>query len=43
MAVFKEIENANVLILGASQGIGFGFVARVLQLERSSKIYATYR
>lgn len=43
MAVFKEIENANVLILGASQGIGFGFVARFLQLESISKIYATYR
>lgn len=43
MPPLQEIENANVLILGASQGIGLGFVSRLLQLDNIAKIYATYR
>ncbi len=43
MSGFKEMDNANVLILGASQGIGLGFVKRLLELDRSARIYATYR
>ena len=35
--------NPNILIVGASQGIGFGFVKQFLQDHEISKIYATYR
>jgi NAD(P)-dependent dehydrogenase (short-subunit alcohol dehydrogenase family) len=38
-----EINQGNVLIVGASQGIGLGFVRKLLQDGRSTKIYATYR
>ena len=43
MSAFKEMKNANALILGASQGIGLGFVKKLLQLDSIGKIYATYR
>ena len=33
----------NILIVGASQGIGLGFVKQFLQDQEVSKIYATYR
>ncbi len=35
--------NNNVLIVGASQGIGLGFVRALLQNEAIAKIHATYR
>lgn len=35
--------NNNVLVIGASQGIGLGFVRALLQNETTAKIYATYR
>lgn len=35
--------NLHVLIVGASQGIGFGFVNHLLQDENIATIYATYR
>jgi NAD(P)-dependent dehydrogenase (short-subunit alcohol dehydrogenase family) len=38
-----EINQGNVLIVGASQGIGLGFVRKLLEDGRSAKIYATYR
>jgi NAD(P)-dependent dehydrogenase (short-subunit alcohol dehydrogenase family) len=38
-----EINQGNVLIVGASRGIGLGFVRKIFQDGRSSKIYATYR
>ena len=34
---------SNILIVGASQGIGLGFVKQILQDNQVSKIYATYR
>lgn len=34
---------ANALVVGASQGIGLGFVRRLLQDGRWQRIYATYR
>jgi len=37
------INQGNALIVGASQGIGLGFVRKLLQDGRSAKIYATYR
>ncbi|MGK7875552.1 MAG: SDR family NAD(P)-dependent oxidoreductase [Xenococcaceae cyanobacterium] len=37
------IKNANALIVGASQGIGLGFVRRLLQYDKIAKLYATYR
>ncbi|BAB73377.1 SDR family NAD(P)-dependent oxidoreductase [Anabaena sp. FACHB-709] len=43
MSFIDEINHANVLIVGASQGIGLGFVKKLLQDDRIAKIYATYR
>ncbi|WP_414565371.1 MULTISPECIES: SDR family NAD(P)-dependent oxidoreductase [unclassified Anabaena] len=43
MSFINEINNANALIVGASQGIGLGFVQKLLDDERIAKIYATYR
>ncbi|MBD2771714.1 SDR family NAD(P)-dependent oxidoreductase [Iningainema tapete] len=43
MSFINEINNANALIIGASQGIGLGFVRNLLQNERIAKVYATYR
>jgi NAD(P)-dependent dehydrogenase (short-subunit alcohol dehydrogenase family) len=43
MSFIDEINQVNALIVGASQGIGLGFVKKLLQDERISKIYATYR
>lgn len=37
------INHANALIVGASQGIGLGFVRNLLQQDNVQKIYATYR
>jgi NAD(P)-dependent dehydrogenase (short-subunit alcohol dehydrogenase family) len=38
-----EMNHGNALIVGASQGIGLGFVRKLLQDGRSANIYATYR
>lgn len=35
--------NKNILIIGASRGIGLGFVTSLLQREENVNIYATYR
>ncbi|BAY26093.1 short-chain dehydrogenase/reductase SDR [Calothrix sp. NIES-2100] len=43
MSFIDEINQVNALIVGASQGIGLGFVKKLLSDERISKIYATYR
>nr|WP_290225621.1 SDR family NAD(P)-dependent oxidoreductase [Trichocoleus desertorum] len=43
MSVFAEIQSANALIVGANGGIGLGFVQQLLQDDRITKIYATYR
>lgn len=43
MSLPNQITNANVLIVGASQGIGLGFVQKLLQDDKIGKIYATYR
>ncbi|MBD2440738.1 SDR family NAD(P)-dependent oxidoreductase [Nostoc sp. FACHB-110] len=43
MSFITNIQNANVMIIGASQGIGLGFIKKLLQDEKVSKIYATYR
>ncbi|MBF2016637.1 MAG: SDR family NAD(P)-dependent oxidoreductase [Rivularia sp. T60_A2020_040] len=39
----KEIHNANALIVGASQGIGLGFVKSLLLDNNIARIFATYR
>ncbi|AFY99647.1 SDR family NAD(P)-dependent oxidoreductase [Calothrix sp. PCC 6303] len=39
----NQINPANVFIIGATQGIGLGFVQNLLQDTRVGKIYATYR
>ncbi|MEM9275448.1 MAG: SDR family NAD(P)-dependent oxidoreductase [Cyanobacteria bacterium P01_F01_bin.143] len=36
-------DQSNVFVVGASQGIGFGFVKQLLSNNQVSKIYATYR
>ena len=41
--MLTEIESANALIVGASQGIGLGFVKSLLQQDNLKSIYATYR
>lgn len=40
---FDEINLVNVLIVGATQGIGLGFVQKLVEDTRIAKIYATYR
>ena len=39
MSVIEEIHNANALIVGASRGIGLGFVKALLQDSDIAKIY----
>ncbi len=43
MSFIDEINHVNALIVGASRGIGLGFVKRLLQDDRITKVYATYR
>lgn len=43
MSFIDEINPVNVLIVGASQGIGLGFVKKLLQDDRIAKVYATSR
>lgn len=43
MSVINGIKNTNALIVGASQGIGLGFVIKLLQDGDINKVYATYR
>ena len=43
MSFIDEINPVNALIVGASQGIGLGFVKNLLQDRRIAKIYATSR
>lgn len=43
MSFIDEINPVNVLIVGASQGIGLGFVKKLLQDDRISKVYTTSR
>jgi len=38
-----SVHQGNALIVGASQGIGLGFVKKLLAAGQTSKIYATYR
>lgn len=38
-----EITSTNILIIGASRGIGFGFVKILLERDKNVNIYATYR
>mgnify|MGYP001799106655 FL=1 len=46
MSVIEEINHGNALIIGATRGIGLGFVKALLQdnnIANIAKIYATYR
>lgn len=43
MSLIDGIHKINVLIVGASQGIGLGFVSSLLENSSIAKIYATYR
>lgn len=43
MSVFEGIESISVLVVGASQGIGLGFVRHLLCDSRVGRVYATYR
>ncbi|MEH2114295.1 SDR family NAD(P)-dependent oxidoreductase [Nostoc sp.] len=43
MSFIDEINPVNALIVGASQGIGLGFVKKLLQDHTIAKIYATSR
>lgn len=41
--MLSEIKQANTLVVGASQGIGLGFVRSLLQQAHIQHIFATYR
>ncbi|WP_026733594.1 SDR family NAD(P)-dependent oxidoreductase [Fischerella sp. PCC 9605] len=41
--MFTDADLPNALIVGASQGIGLGFVKKLLELESIARVYATYR
>lgn len=43
MSVLQELIPLQVLVIGASRGIGLGFVKQFLQYQSITKIYATYR
>ena len=43
MSVLTNLANANALVVGASQGIGLGFVKQILANQAIAKIFATYR
>ncbi|MHC5726038.1 MAG: SDR family NAD(P)-dependent oxidoreductase [Nostoc sp.] len=43
MSFIDKINPVNALIVGASQGIGLGFVKKLLQDDRIAKVYATSR
>ena len=43
MSVLSQIDRANALIVGASRGIGLGFVKQLLANQTIAKIFATYR
>lgn len=43
MAILPEVAQASVLVVGASRGIGLGFVQQLLDEPRVTKLYATYR
>ena len=41
--MLAEVSQVNVLIVGASQGIGLGFVRSFLQQSNTARVFATYR
>ena len=43
MSVLSKIDRANALVVGASQGIGLGFVKQLLANQAMARIFATYR
>ncbi len=43
MSIFASINSLNVLVVGASQGIGLGFVKNLLEYPNINRIYGTYR
>ncbi len=43
MSIFTEVNSINALVVGASQGIGFGFVQQLLAYPNLGRIYGTYR
>lgn len=43
MSLLEGNNNTHALIVGASQGIGLGFVQKLLQDNQINKVYATYR
>jgi NAD(P)-dependent dehydrogenase (short-subunit alcohol dehydrogenase family) len=43
MSILNQTNSAKALIVGASQGIGLGFVKKLLEDSRISKVYAAYR
>ena len=43
MSFLNQINSANALIVGASQGIGLGFAKKLLEDTRINRVYAAYR
>ena len=43
MSIFTEVERVNALVVGGSQGIGLGFVQKLLKYDNVARLYGTYR
>jgi len=43
MALLPQVDQATALVVGASRGIGLGFVQQLLEEPQITKLYATYR
>ncbi len=43
MSIFAKVNSANALVVGASQGIGLGWIQILLKDDRFKTIYGTYR
>ena len=43
MTIFSDLQNVHVLVVGASQGIGLGFVRYLLAMDNVAQVFATYR
>ena len=43
MTIFPNLQDVQVLVVGASQGIGLGFVRYLLETDNVAQVFATYR
>ncbi|NEP16239.1 MAG: SDR family NAD(P)-dependent oxidoreductase, partial [Leptolyngbya sp. SIO4C1] len=43
MELLPEVSQKQTLVVGASQGIGLGFVQQLLEMPNIAQVFATYR